>query len=523
MPLTWNIINPIPTNVRSITPGNQFHGPIFRNGRYWVVVEQGQPAVPPGGWSVQVYSSATGVAGTWTHEDAANEPTNYDVNGGVYYGGGSPIHVIWKDYIAAGNRPLTAVTFDIDTRHWVVPGNPGPSTASNLFPYVVVRSTGDLVVFYEDSAVPQVNYAILSGGVWGAPVKVNTLVPPGVVTSCGILLDALDLIHFFYYNATDKYYHRSLDNTNVLGAEQALYAHNGVNFNLGQPCLWNGKIEVPYAKKVGADYFPAVYEGTAAGDANPVWANRDVSAVTKVMAPFQPDNASMFSVNDTAGGNLYVFWVTPIEAFGSGLMNTIYYNKDAGAGFLGDTAYFTDASQNPADQDWFHNPSVFFTAADTFSVIVDRINQDAGTNLSVTGFIVSGAAPALDTMFGIPIYLGPFNKVWKLGIAPLLDPIWATPGIVAGTTTSLTLPTAFVDTSEAPFDNHTKVPEDMVLTAPLHINFYDTEWRITSGNKDNIVIQRNGGGVDPGVATLVCRLNMQLPHSFPVGGIGENI
>ena len=126
--------------------------------------------------------------------------------------------------------------------------------------------------------------------------------------------------------------------------------------------------------------------------------------------------------------------------------------------------------------------------------------------------------PANNIAYGIPIYIGPHNHVWKLGVALPGNPILAAPGTVAGSDHSVTLPTLFVDTSLGTTPGI--IPLDLFLT-PLNADFFTSQWIITALGTLTIVLTKLVDAT--GLESLVARLHMQIPHSIIGNMPGEAI
>lgn len=151
-----------------------------------------------------------------------------------------------------------------------------------------------------------------------------------------------------------------------------------------------------------------------------------------------------------------------------------------------------------------HNPVPLDTLVDITQAPIEIMNRPAGALTCL--------------MYALPIYLGPHNHVWKLGVAQPFSPVLFQSGVIIGTNTSIIIPTGFVDTSRGTTPGVT--PLQTILTVPQHTNFYASKWRITALDPTSVTITR-----DPicNFESLVCRLNMQIPHSIVGNMPGEVI
>jgi hypothetical protein len=175
------------------------------------------------------------------------------------------------------------VSFNLVTETWGAPG----ATLNGLFPFVILsRSDGSCVVAGQDSAGIHVDYAIFSGGIWGAQAHLDTnayavMVAPVSFNSAFGVVDSTNRCHFVFdftdnngVNDVEDVFYQAVSPAGAL-ASFFQFPNVGTviaNFTSGfrsVPGIASTSVVFPIATINGANNELSVYIGTPL--AAPVW------------------------------------------------------------------------------------------------------------------------------------------------------------------------------------------------------------------------------------------------------------
>jgi len=161
--------------------------------------------------------------GTFTLLDGSNSPAHS--NSAHSYDGNVPY--TWNGYIYAARRSATntvrVTRFDTSTKTWestdIGAANASTTVHADFGIGVAIRSDGDVILGYRDTASNDIYYTRYEGSTWSSETNVHS-------SNTSILLSLTmtgnsDLAHFWFYEqtATDVTC-RSIDSSNTLGTTQ---------------------------------------------------------------------------------------------------------------------------------------------------------------------------------------------------------------------------------------------------------------------------------------------------------------
>jgi hypothetical protein len=182
----------------------------------------------------RVYKSTDGT--TWTEQDAADAPAFNISTSSTWLAGG----YLYLVYFTAINT-LRVRRFNTSTDSWEtadIGAADITTAASNAHSVrVVVRSDGDVIVFYRNSTDSDVYYARYEGVSWTAVAvhTTNTSAPQDAT------IDSSDRTYFFFHEETaNDASVRTLDSANTLGTQGDLDAAAHATFmRASNACLYN--------------------------------------------------------------------------------------------------------------------------------------------------------------------------------------------------------------------------------------------------------------------------------------------
>ncbi len=329
-----------------------------------------------------------------TEADAAHRPI--DVISASGFKVGDTIYVAYHKQIAANTWQICLNTFSVATRLWGTEISGGPivtDAVGRRALYMTVRGGVRYILYnYVDGGI-KVGWIKYDGG-WSATTQVSGAQAGQTKLPNGIFLDGT-LIHFWFKsggefpNVAMHLYHRALDAGESLGTTQDLGQLETYWREVypGPAVTFEGNLMVPYARDTGTpsgdpanpgnNHVPALFVGTTAGMAAPLWASEDVS--TTVCDWNSLEEAGAYSVSAAVtpllGPKLYVFFITPQHIFDT--MNWLVQTWR----MFGDTVwhesvlYAPTEPTNPELDDWVHNPDVITLEwGGELFIIVDRVN-----------------------------------------------------------------------------------------------------------------------------------------------------
>lgn len=279
------------------------------------------------GNNVTVYKSVDNGA-TWAIQDAANRPVMAAGQGAaVYYSGAGTV----LDIAFSSALGIQLTTFDMATDTFGVVTAALAQNANAL--WLTQLSNGAFRVYLLDAgfAAHKTRWAEYSGGVWGAATIVSTNIADSRLPQ--FLLQSNDILGLFWQDAAgvQNVYYRQLSAAGVLGALQTIIAAAPAAVTLGRPLIWNGKIGLPYIRRIGFNTIPAIMWGNP--EAVPVWTSEDT-------APAETDGNNSFLALD--GPNLRYWYLVEDNAN----IHRVYYTVNSGVAW-GVPVLFYDEVTDP--------------------------------------------------------------------------------------------------------------------------------------------------------------------------------
>jgi hypothetical protein len=337
---------------------------------------------------VKMMKSLDGGA-TWARMDAAGEIVGVDQPPTAVQSGNS----ILVSSTDGATHELFVQAFDVSTDTWGVASAAGPVIADsalqnekNFTRLIVVGS--DIWAFFVvgNGTGQKIQYAVLSGGVWGAAVNlVNTV---GVQSwTRQIILDPSGLLFHVVYTTTPtsgttltlKYLTLTIAGGVISAPATIVVADVNDLVVVGAASIENDTLYLPWHQSKSVP---------VAG----VWQGSPLSAPVWAFVPVDTNSYAATAVSDTwfsfdSGGLVYLFW--SIQDFVS-LRQQLYYAVNAGAGWSGPTLYYDalinppiPAPADPADQ-FIHNPSGALLASGLFAISLG-LESDTGGHVPVHG------------------------------------------------------------------------------------------------------------------------------------------
>ena len=272
------------------------------------------------GTEIWMYSSDTGIAGSWVYDDSLNEPPDTNAPAGCAVIADA-CWVLIDD--PADSYTLKLYTFYFATRVWALLSDSGISgTAAGTNMDIQLQSDGDLLVIYNTS--PTQSYAVydISGNSWGSPVDIGHTVTRSFRDSSGLIHfwrgegDPVELHHFVWSGGSEV-----LDET--VWTAPASASPSVIDFTY-PPIEAFGKVFIGFAHWATA----------SSSSQRPAVAYCDVGATTATSVVSVVDNSTQPAPQGQfllmVGGNLRCVWIQqsgdPIDG-----LTSIYY-QEMGAG-----------------------------------------------------------------------------------------------------------------------------------------------------------------------------------------------
>lgn len=330
-----------------------------------------------GSTNIRIFKSLDGGVTWGAGVDTANEPPNsggYDVTeqNGV-------IHVIYQPNAGGGVR---YISFNTTTDQWssIVTGGPSPLITFRS----VISSTGVIAVIYPvlSGSATYLRYVFFSAGAFGSPADFTTNTAFVVDRLQNAMIDSADLIHVWYITADgntsfNSYNHNTLTLGGVVGVVTAIINHPGGIFNIstGVCSEW---IDNGVHKLVAPNFTVTNNPQVAAAYISDNLTGTNWSLVTFDLTPAVSsggDDVEVFSLTDSTGTILYVFWIALDYSDPLNVIDRLYYAADDGSGVSQPVLMYDavtnpeleDPTIDPTDQD-LHTLSVSFLSAGNFGI-----------------------------------------------------------------------------------------------------------------------------------------------------------
>ena len=175
---------------------------------------------------------------TWRAMDAANRPTENDIEGIDVFQDGDTLHIAHAASAVYYHRFQMSDHASPDT--WEITDEVVDNTITGHTTQVASlakRSDGTIVMFYVDAASPDQCLYKIRNGSWGSSISIDTESSINFVSPFCVL-GANDLIHLLYKDDTNGIiYHRSLNSSDVLSDRETIKTGVAITSTLRIPYL----------------------------------------------------------------------------------------------------------------------------------------------------------------------------------------------------------------------------------------------------------------------------------------------
>ncbi len=351
--------------------GETFLGPIESGGgRYFVLFGRTDGSSDV---TIRVTKSVDSGA-TWATQDIANEPDVEFAGGLDVTTFGTDIFIVYASTLAA----IREITFSMATDTYGSPtaDKSFASTVSLVNLRAVRVSNGDIFAFFDVNDFPGIQYAKLSGGVWGANQSIEAGGGSDSYRLLSVVIDSTDLMHVFYQTrintgSTRQLSYRSLTTAGTLGSRVTVASQVNVDWNIGHVSVWGDNLVIP-ASPVSSSLKAGVFVG--AGLASPVFASFVLLDTNTQMFGFS--DLYLYSFTSQDGVTDYVFWSSQAGIGNNSELDAIYYSSNLGMGWSAPVLFY-DANSFPPpetiapDDQFIHRISIAVLNSGLFGTAVN--------------------------------------------------------------------------------------------------------------------------------------------------------